>query len=114
MAGLLKEIAKLAGTPGKVATSNSTVKAELKKLGIQIDESATLAYATTEEGVKAMKAEKKMVVCDRLDLLRKGAAIAIVEEDGKPSIYLHMRNMRASGVRLPDTSMKLFYQIIRD
>lgn len=114
MAGLLKELAKLAGSPGKVATSRTSLKADLAKLGVRIDGGATLAYATNEEDVKAMKAARKLVVCDKLELLRKGAAIAIVEEDGKPTVYLHMRNMRNSGVTLPDASMKLFYQIVRD
>lgn len=114
MAGILKSVAKLAGSPGRIATTHPEMKAELKKLGVQVVATAPMAYATHEEDVKALAAEKKLVICDKLDLMRKGAAIAVVEEDGKSTIYLHTRNLRASGVRLPDASLKLFYQIIKD
>ena len=36
-----------------------------------------------------------------------GGCIAIIEEGGKPAIYLHMQNINASGVALSEAILKI-------
>jgi hypothetical protein len=49
----------------------------------------------------------KLIICPKLEWLPKGGSIAIVEEGGKPAIYLHMQNIGASGVTLSDAVLKI-------
>lgn len=78
---------------------------ELKALGIAVSPSAKFAFAANESELKAMKG--KLIIVPSLDLLPKGGSIAIVEENGKPQIYLHMGNIAASGVVLSDSLLKI-------
>jgi hypothetical protein len=43
--------------------------------------------------------------------LPKGAAVAIVEEDGKPSIYLHLRHIDETGIKFSKELFNLSYVI---
>ena len=106
-AKFIKILAASAGSPGKVACRDATVAGELGKAGLSVDPSSKVGWASSESEVKALKAAGKLVLCGRLDWLPAGGAIAIVEEGGKPQIYLHMGNISASGASLSDTVLKI-------
>ena len=106
-AKFIKILASSAGSAGKVACRDSSVEAELNKAGIAQDPGSKVAWAASEREVKALKAAGKMVICGHLEWLPVGGAIAIVEEGGKPQIYLHMGNIAGSGVSLSDAVLKI-------
>jgi hypothetical protein len=106
-AKFIKILASSAGSAGKVACSNAGLQAELTKAGIANDGGAKVAWASSEGEVKALKGAGKLVICGKLEWLPAGGAIAIVEEGGKPQIYLHMGNISASGVTLSDAVLKI-------
>lgn len=105
-AKFVKILCAAAGSPGKVACKDSEVLAELEKIGVAHDAAAKVAWGKGGE-VKALKAAGKFVICAKLDDLPAGGAIAVVEEGGKPQIYLHMGNIAASGVTLADSVLKI-------
>lgn len=105
-AKFVKILAAAAGSPGKVICKDSDVMGELEKLGVSQDASSKVAWAKSGE-VPGLKAAGKFVICSKLDDLPKGGSIAIVEEGGKPQIYLHMGNIAASGVSLSDSVLKI-------
>ncbi|WLT31391.1 hypothetical protein [Geothrix sp. PMB-07] len=105
-AKFVKILAAAAGSPGKVVCKDGDVLGELEKIGVSQDSGSKVAWATGGD-VKSMKAAGKFVICSKLDDLPKGGAIAIVEEGGKPQIYLHMGNIAASGVSLADSVLKI-------
>lgn len=100
-------LCKSANSAGKIAIKDAGLKAELAKVGVSADDGASVAWATSEGEVKSLKAAKKMVICGKLEFLPAGGAIAVVEEGGKPQIYLHMGNIAASGVTLADSILKI-------
>ena len=106
-AKFIKILAQSANSAGKVACKDSAVADELAKAGVTADGSSKVAWAASESEVKALKAAGKLVICGKLEWLPAGGAIAIVEEGGKPQIYLHMGNIAASGVALSDTVLKI-------
>jgi len=106
-AKFIKILAASAGSPGKVACKDAAVTGELSKAGVSADPASKVAWAASEAEVKSLKAAGKLVICGKLDWLPAGGAIAIVEESGKPQIYLHMGNIAASGVTLSDTVLKI-------
>lgn len=105
-AKFVKILAAAAGSPGKVICKDSDVMGELEKLGVSQDAGSKVAWAKSGE-VAGLKAAGKFVICSKLDDLPKGGSIAIVEEGGKPQIYLHMGNIAASGVTLSDSVLKI-------
>lgn len=105
-AKFVKILSAAAGSPGKVVCKDADVLGELEKIGVAQDASSKVAWATGGD-IKTMKAAGKFVICSKLDDLPKGGAIAIVEEGGKPQIYLHMGNIAASGVTLADSVLKI-------
>ena len=54
------------------------------------------------QGIVAKTAEEAAAAFKTL-----GGSIAVVEEGGKPQIYLHMGNLAASGVTLSDAVLKI-------
>ncbi|OQA37510.1 MAG: hypothetical protein BWY56_00893 [Acidobacteria bacterium ADurb.Bin340] len=106
-AKFIKILATNAGSAGKVACKDPGVAAALGGAGMTADPAAKVAWAGTEAEVKAYKAAGKMVICGRLEWLPAGGSIAVVEEGGKPQIYLHMGNLAASGVTLSDAVLKI-------
>ena len=106
-AKFIQILANSAGTGHKVCCKDSAVMAELGSLGISNDAGAKVAWGANSDEVKALKAQGKMVICGRLDWLSVGGSIAIVEEGGKPQIYLHMGNIAASGVTLGEGVLKI-------
>ncbi|MBI1751119.1 MAG: hypothetical protein HY014_12815 [Acidobacteria bacterium] len=105
-AKFVKILSAAAGSPGKVVCKDADVLGELEKIGVAQDAGSKVAWATAGD-VKTMKAAGKFVICSKLDDLAKGGAIAIIEEGGKPQIYLHMGNIAASGVTLADSVLKI-------
>jgi len=106
-AKFIKILAASANSAGKVACKDAAVAGELSKAGVAADAGAKVAWAASEGEVKSLKAAGKLVICGKLDWLPAGGSIAIVEEGGKPQIYLHMGNIGASGVTLSDTILKI-------
>jgi len=106
-AKFVKILANNAGSVGKVACKNATLAAKLGEIGMAVDPGAKVAWASSEAEVGALKGAGKMVICGALEWLPKGGAIAVVEEGGKPQIYLHMGNIAASGVTLSDAVLKI-------
>jgi len=106
-AKFVKILASSAGSAGKVALKDSALTAELGKMGIAADPGSKVAWASSEAEVKAFKAAGKLVICGKLEWLPAGGAIAVIDEGGKPQIYLHMGNIGASGVTLSDAVLKI-------
>lgn len=106
-AKFIKILAASAGSPGKVACKDAAVSAALGGVGMTADPGAKVAWAGSESEVKSLKAAGKLVLCGKLEWLPAGGSIAIVEEGGKPQIYLNMGNIAASGVTLSDTVLKI-------
>lgn len=106
-AKFIKILANSANSAGKVACKDGGVAGELAKVGVNADPGSKVAWAASEAEVRSLKGAGKLVICGKLDWLPAGGAIAIVEEGGKPQIYLHMGNIAASGVTLSDTVLKI-------
>lgn len=106
-AKFLAILARSANSAGKILCNDPAVKAELGGAGLSADDGAKIAWAGSEAEVKKLKAAGKLVICGQLNHLQSGGAIAIVEEGGKPQIYLHMGNISASGVSLSDAVLKI-------
>jgi hypothetical protein len=106
-AKFLKVIATHASSKGRVAVTHEGIKAELEKLGVSVDASANVAFAGQESELKAFVAAKKIVVCGRIEWLPQGASIAILEENGKPAIYMHTGNLEATGVKVSPAILRI-------
>ncbi len=106
-AKFIKILASSAGSAGKVLCNNAALTTELGKVGVSPDATAKIAWASSEAEVKSLKSSGKLVICGKLEWLSEGGAIAIIEEGGKPQIYLSMRNISASGVTLSDAVLKI-------
>ncbi len=92
---------------GKVACKDSGIAEELGKVGVTIDPGSSFAFASSESEVKSYKAAGKCVICGNLSWLAAGGTIAIVEEGGKPQMYIHSGNLGASGATLPEAVLKV-------
>jgi hypothetical protein len=103
-AKFIKVIAASASS-GTIACRDAALASELKGLGIGVEGGAKLAYAGSEGDLAALKG--KLIVVPKLEWLAKGGAIALIEEGGKPAIYLHMGHIAASGVTLSDAILKI-------
>lgn len=106
-AKFIKILATNAGSPGKVACKDAGVIEAMQAEGVSADAGSKVAWASNEAEVKAYKAAGKLVICGKLEWLPAGGSIAVVEEGGKPQIYLHMGNIAASGVNLSDAILKI-------
>lgn len=106
-AKFVKILASSANSAGKVACKDSGLTAELSKIGVNNDASSKVAWADSEAEVVSLKGAGKLVICGKLEWLPKGGSVAVVEEAGKPQIYLHMGNIAASGVTLSDAVLKI-------
>ncbi len=106
-AKFIKILAGSANSAGKVACTDAGLQAELGKIGVNNDPGSKVAWAASEAEVKALKAAGKMVLCPKVEWLPLGGTFAIVEEGGKPQIYLHLGNLAASGVPVSDAVLKI-------
>ena len=89
------------------ACSDPGFKTKLEASGLSVAPGFKMAWAESEAEVKSLKAAGKLVIVSRLAWLKLGASIAIIEEDGKPQIYIHPGNLKASGMTLSDTIVKM-------
>ncbi len=105
-AKLLSVIVKGSPPPHRALVKDFQLRLELQKLGVSHDEGAPLAWAASEGDVKAFKTAGKLVVCGRVEWLAAGGTVALVDEGGRPQIYLHVGHLSASGFSLPDAIMK--------
>lgn len=101
LAKIVRILAGRAGSPGRVACTDSRLSEELRKLGVQIDPEAMVAWAGTLGEVKTLRSSRKLIICGRLDFLPPGGCIAVVVEEERPAIYLHMRHLGACKVLIP-------------
>lgn len=102
-AKLIKIIATATG--GKVSCRDSGMKAALEAAGITVDGDSKLVWATNPVEIKMLKG--RLVVVGRKEFLSAGAGIALVEDGGKPKIYLNQAAITASGVTMPDAIYKV-------
>lgn len=107
MGKIVASLAKLTGSPKRVACSDGSITRALVPLGLKVEGDATVAYCTSESETIKAYAAKKVVITNDLNLLPKGGSIAIVAEDGKPSIYLHLRHLEATGAPISPGLFKI-------
>ena len=72
----------------------------LQASGVAMDPGAKVAWASSPAEAKVLKGMGKMVISGRPEMLTAGAALAIVEDGGKPKILLHRANLAAKGPAL--------------
>jgi hypothetical protein len=89
------------------ACADPGFKAKLEANGIAVAPGFKMAWAETEAEVKSLKAAGKLVIVPKLAWLKLGGSIALVEEQGKPQIYINPANVKASGMTLSDTIVKM-------
>ena len=87
--------------------SDPAFKAMLEASGLAVAPGFKMAWAASEAEVKALKASGKLVIVPKLAWLKEGGSIAIIEEAGKPQIYINPANIKASGMTLSDTIVKM-------
>ncbi len=107
LANFLKVIAASVGAPGRVACRDMDLSIQLKKGGLSPDAKSPVAWAANEDQLKAYLGEGKLVVTGDREMLRAGAGIAVIRENGKPVILVHSRNVAASGITLTDALLKI-------
>lgn len=103
---LLRIMMSSAGQYG-IACPDAATKAKLESVGINIGPNYKLGLAMTEEEVKSLKKAGKLVIVNNSAWLSAGASIAVTSQDGKPQITLNAANIKASGVTLSDTLIKM-------
>jgi len=102
-AKLIKIIATASG--GTVSCRDSGMKAALEAAGVTVDSNSRVVWATNPVEIKMLKG--RLIIVGRKDFLSAGASIAIVEDAGKPKIYLNQGSVTASGVAMSDAIYKL-------
>ncbi len=93
-----------------VTCSDATMAAEFGKIGVAVGDSK-VAYGANAAEVKALAASGKLVICSSVAELAAGGSLAIVEEGGKPKVYMHLGNVSKSGAALGDTVLKIATRI---
>jgi hypothetical protein len=104
-AKLIKIIATATG--GKVSCRDSAMKAALEGAGVTVDGDSKIVWATNPVEIKMLKSQNRLVITGNKNLLAQGASIAIVEDGGKPKIFLNQPAITASGVTLSDAIYKV-------
>jgi len=104
-AKLIKIIATATG--GKVSCRDSAMKAALEGAGITVDGDSKIVWATNPVEIKMLRSQNRLIITGNKNYLSSGAGIAIVEDGGKPKIFLHQPNITASGVALSDAIYKV-------
>ncbi len=102
-AKLIKIIATASG--GKVSCRDSGMKSALEAIGVTVDGDSRVVWATNPVEIKMLKG--RLIIVGRKEFLSAGAGIAIVEDGGKPKIYLNQASVTASGVAMADAIYKL-------
>ena len=89
------------------ACSDPTLKAQLEANGISVSPGFKMAWANSEAEAKALKGGGKLVIVPKLAWLKAGGSVAIVMVEGKPLLYINPAKLKASGLQLSDTLMKI-------
>jgi hypothetical protein len=106
-AKFVKTLVSSTGQFGFACNNDPALKKSLEAAGVSVSPGFKLAWAATEAEVKTLKADGRLVVVPKLAWLKLGAGIAIVEDEGKPTFYIHIANVKASGMALPDAIVKI-------
>ncbi len=104
-AKLIKIIATATG--GKVSCRDSAMKAALEGAGVTVDGDSKIVWATNPVEIKMLRSQNRLIITGNKSFLASGAGIAIVEDGGKPKIFLHQPNIAASGLTLSDAIYKV-------
>jgi hypothetical protein len=89
------------------ACNDEALKKKLEELGVSVGPGFKFAWGSSEPEVRALKAQGRFIICPNVAWLNSGACMAIVEEGGKPQLYLHTANAKASGVTISDAIAKI-------
>lgn len=106
-AKFVKLLVSATGQFGFACNNDPPLKQSLEAAGVSVAPGFKLAWAATEAEVKTLKAEGRLVVVPKLQWLKLGGGVAIVEEEGKPQFYLNMGNVKASGLTISDAIIKI-------
>jgi hypothetical protein len=90
-----------------VCVPDAATKAKLESVGLNVAPTFKLAFASTEDEVKSLKKAGKLVIVTNPEWLSAGASISVASVDGKPQIQLNAANVKASGLTLSDTLIKM-------
>ena len=93
------------------ACSDEGMKKKLEEMGISVGPGFKFAWAASVSEVRALKQQNHFIICPNVDWLKDGACIAVVEEGGRPGLYLDVANAKASGVTLSDAILKIAKKI---
>ena len=89
------------------ACNDEVLKKKLEEMGVSVGPGFKYAWGASEPEVRALKAQGRFIICPNVDWLKSGGCIAIVEEGGKPQLYLHTANPKASGVTVSDAILRI-------
>ena len=89
------------------ACNEPILKAKLEEMGVSVGPGFKFAWGSSESEVRALKAQGRFIVCANAGWLKDGAALAIVDEGGKPQLYMDSANVKASGVTLADSIARI-------
>ena len=106
-AKFVKLLVSSAGQFGFACNNDPALKKSLEAVGVSVAPGFKLAWAATEEEVKTLRADGRLVIVPKLQWLKLGGGVAIVDVGGAPQFYLHMANVKASGMTLPDAIIKI-------
>ena len=109
-AKFLKVLLSTTGQFGFACNDQGLTK-KLEEMGVSVGPGFKLAWGSSEMEVRALRAQDRFVVCPSLDWLKSGACMAIVEEEGRPQLYLHTGNAKVIGMPLPDAILKIAKKI---
>jgi len=89
------------------ACNEPALKAKLESMGVSVGPGFKLAWGSSEPEVRALKAQGRFIVCPSAEWLKSGACLALVDEGGKPQLYMSPANVKASGVTLSDAIARI-------
>ncbi|HNX32846.1 MAG TPA: hypothetical protein PKM35_14625 [Holophaga sp.] len=110
-AKFVKVLVSSTGQFGICCNNDPALKKTLEQVGISVSPGFKLAWAASEAEVKTLKADGRLVVVPKLEWLKLGAGIAVVNVEGLPQLYVNMVNVKASGLTLPDAIIKIAKKI---
>ena len=84
------------------ACNEPGLKARLEAMGVSVGPGFKLAWGSTEPEVRALKAQGRFILCPNPDWLKAGASLAILDDGGRPELFMDPANVKASGIVLPD------------
>jgi hypothetical protein len=106
-AKFVKVLVSSTGQFGICCNNDQAMKKALEKIGLSVSPGFKLAWAASVEEVKTLKADGRLVVVGKLEWLKEGAGLAVVNVEGLPQLYISIANVKASGMTLPDAIIKI-------